>query len=138
MKASQLLLVSAVLCVACKKNEPAVQPSAAAPLPEPMVLRDSFRTPESVLFDEQADVYLVSNVNGQPTVKDNNGFIARVRPDGHVDSLHFIQGGRGGVTLNAPKGMGIRGDTLFVADIDEVRMFSRTSGAPLGSMRIPG
>lgn len=125
------------LTAACKKAQPAVEQSAQPPMPANIVV-DSMQTPESVLFDEQADVYLVSNINGAPTVKDNNGFIARVKPDGHVDSLHFIQGGRGGVTLNAPKGTGIRGDTLFVADIDELRMFNRTTGAALGSVHVPG
>jgi len=70
--------------------------------------------------------------------KDNNGFISRVSPDGHVLALKFIEGGKNGATLNAPKGMGIHGDTLFVADIDAIRMFSRTTGAALGSKTVPG
>ena len=130
-------VLALVALAACKKSEPPVEQSAQAPMPSNIVV-DSMQTPESVLWDSQADVYLVSNINGQPTVKDNNGFITRITPDGKVDSLHFIQGGRGGVTLNAPKGSGIRGDTLFVADIDEVRMFNRTTGASLGSIRVPG
>ncbi len=131
------LVLLAAAFVACRKAEPPVEQATQPPMPTNIVV-DSMQTPESVLWDPQADVYLVSNINGQPTVKDNNGFIARIKPDGKVDSLHFIQGGRGGVTLNAPKGTGIRGDTLFVADIDEVRMFNRTTGAPLGSIRVPG
>ncbi|HEY2804433.1 MAG TPA: hypothetical protein VGI92_01105 [Gemmatimonadales bacterium] len=134
----RLLIISAFLALgACKKNEPAVQQATQPPVPSNIIV-DSMQTPESVFFDEQADEYLVSNINGAPTVKDNNGFIARVKPDGHVDSLHWIQGGRNGVTLNAPKGTGVRADTFFVADIDELRMFNRVTGAPLGSLRVPG
>ena len=40
------------------------------------------------------------------------------------------------MTLNAPKGMALRGDTLFVADIDILRMFNRRTGAPLGGVDV--
>ena len=33
-----------------------------------------------------------------------------------MDNLNFVTGGRGGVTLDAPKGMAIVGDTLWVAE----------------------
>jgi len=31
------------------------------------------------------------NINGSQTAKDNNGFISRVRPDGAVENLKFIE-----------------------------------------------
>ena len=96
------------------------------------------QTPESVLHDPEADVYLVSNINGQPTARDGNGFIARVRPDGTIEALKWIDGAAEGVSLNAPKGMGLKGDTLFVADIDSLRAFHRTTGEPLGARGVPG
>jgi sugar lactone lactonase YvrE len=95
-------------------------------------------TPESVLYDEQADVYIVSNINGEPLAADGNGFISRIRPTGAVESLKWIDGEAAGVTLNAPKGMAMRGDTLFVSDIDTVRAFHRTTGAPLGARGVSG
>lgn len=98
---------------------------------------DGFSTPESARFDEAAGVYLVSNINGSPTDKDGNGFISRVTPEGSVENLRWIAGGEG-VTLNAPKGMALKGDTLFVSDIDVVRMFHRTTGQPLGERAVPG
>ena len=103
-----------------------------------VVVRDAgFQTPESVLHDEAADVYLVSNINGQPLERDGNGFISRVRPDGTVDSLKWIEGGAGGARLDAPKGMALKGDTLFVTDIDTVRAFHRETGQPLGARGVP-
>lgn len=131
---------AAALCaslIACKKAD---APPAAADTTAftGITVRDSFKTPESVLYDAAGDRYLVSNINGGPGDKDNNGFISVVNAEGRVDSLLWIQGGRGGVTLNAPKGMALRGDTLFVADVDELRMFNRTTGAALGSVRVPG
>src|SRR5207245_11640077 len=80
----------------------------------------------------------VSNINGSPTAKDNNGFISRVRPDGAVENLKFIEGGHNGVTLNAPKGMALRGDTLWLADIDAVRAFNAKTGAPVALADLSG
>jgi hypothetical protein len=95
-------------------------------------------TPESVLHDDVADVYLVSNVDGQPLTVDGKGFIARLSPDGAVATLRWIEGGKAKATLNAPKGMTFAGDNLYVADIDTVRMFDRKTGAPTGEVKIPG
>lgn len=80
-----------------------------------------FSTPESVVHDAVDDVYLVSNINGEPLAEDGNGFISRVTPDGEVEALRWIDGEADGVELNAPKGMAVLGDTLYVADIDCVR-----------------
>lgn len=99
--------------------------------------KPGFDTPESALHDPVGDVYLVSNIHGQPLAKDNNGYIAKVSPDGSMER-YWIQGGRGGVTLHAPKGMALAGDVLWVADIDVVRKFDRRSGAPLGEVAIAG
>jgi sugar lactone lactonase YvrE len=92
-----------------------------------------FQTPESVKWDSASGYWFVSNINGQPTAKDGNGFISRVTKDGTIDSLHFITGGKKGVTLNGPKGIAIIGDTLFVADIDAIRAFNKVTGAPIHS-----
>ena len=94
----------------------------------------AFSTPESVRYDEALDGYFVSNINGNPSAKDNNGFIAFV-PAATPDSGRVLaQGGRGGVRLNAPKGMAIVGDTLWVADIDAVRGFDKRTGRAVASV----
>ena len=100
------------------------------------------QAPESVVYDPQLDLYFISNINGEGTAKDNNGFISRVHPDGKVESLKFIAGGVNGVTLNGPKGLEIDGNTLWVTDIDAVRAFDKRTGkleqsadfAPLGAI----
>ena len=94
----------------------------------------AFSTPESVKYDEALDGYFISNINGNPSAKDNNGFIAFV-PAASPDSGRVLaMGGRGGVRLNAPKGMAVVGDTLWVADIDAVRAFDKRTGRALASV----
>ena len=112
--------------------------SAQSARPALSVRGVGLQTPESVLHDATSDLYLVSNINGVPSEKDGNGFISRLSSDGSVAMLRWIAGGRNGVTLHAPKGMAIVGDTLFVADIDCVRKFNRTTGAPSGETCIEG
>ena len=126
-----------VVMAACKPADRA-DTAATQPPPDSLAVADSFQTPESVLYDSVMDVYVVSNINGSPAAKDDNGFLSRVGPDGRVVELRWVDGASDSVTLHAPKGMGIRGDTLFVSDIDEVRMFDRTTGRPLGSVAIRG
>lgn len=117
----------------------AAPPPAAAPTPAAVVtFSEGFATPESVLYDAAADQYLVSNINGSPLEKDNNGYITVLSPDGKVVAPKFIAGGEKGVTLNAPKGMGIAKGVLYVADLDAVRMFDRKTGAPKGEIAVEG
>jgi len=93
-----------------------------------------FEAPAAVVYDDVLDIYYVSSMNGGPLDVDGNGFISRLQPNGHLISLRWIEGGQNGVELNAPKGLAILGDTLFVADIDCVRLFNRRSGDPMGSV----
>src|SRR2546422_4662122 len=114
--------------------------AAAAPGATKLAVVEGFLTPESVLHDPVQDIYFVSNINGGPTTKDNNGFISRGRPDGAVENLKFIEGGRAGVTLSAPKGLAVTGETLWEAGIDRIRALSARTGAPLYSalLNTPG
>lgn len=95
-------------------------------------------TPESVLYDADADEYLVSNIAGSPGETDGNGFISRIRPDGQVDTLEWIAGGVSGVGLDAPKGMALVGDRLYVSDIHVVRVFDRRTGEALETIAVEG
>ncbi|HET6267135.1 MAG TPA: hypothetical protein VFG11_05400, partial [Acidobacteriota bacterium] len=89
---------------------------------------EGLQAPESAVYDAEQDVYFVSNINGEGTAKDNNGFISKVSPDGKILTEKFVEGGKAGVILNAPKGITISGDLLWVADIDAVRAFNRKTG----------
>jgi outer membrane protein assembly factor BamB len=139
MNVNQHLIVAALLSLAAVGCAPASSKAPAGPSAI-NVEKVGFKTPESVMYLAKDDVYLVSNINvdGVPTKKDNNGFISRLSPDGTVQTLKWIAGGANDVTLNAPKGMAIVGNTLYVTDLDTVRKFDLTSGKALGEIPIPG
>jgi hypothetical protein len=136
------VLISVCCVLACtaksdmkKSGESGTAAPAQADRPIAIV-HDGLASPEAVSFDPARDVYFVSNINGDPGVKDGNGFITRITADGIVDSLHFIQGGRNGVALNAPMGLRIQGDTLWVLDVDVLRGFNARTGAPLKAINL--
>ena len=91
----------------------AVHAGMDAPLKTKWTLA-GFSHPESVYLDIPQQVLYVSNVNGGPLDKDGNGFISKVSRDGKFIALKWIEG------LNAPKGMVMRGHTLYVTDIDKL------------------
>src|SRR4051812_13423233 len=93
-----------------------------------------FQGPESVRYDADQDVFFVSNIVGFGSVKDGGAYISRVNAAKLDDVKRFAVSGVNGVTLDAPKGMAIQGDTLWVADIDVLRGFDRHTGAPVGQI----
>lgn len=95
-------------------------------------------TPESVLYDEMADRYLVSNINGSPVAADDNGYILELSPEDKTPPRRFIAAGLAGVRLDAPKGMAISRGVLYVADITVVRRFDVKTGASKGDVPIAG
>jgi sugar lactone lactonase YvrE len=133
-----VVTAAALGAVACgrEKEQPKVShgPVIDSTAPGRTAEVTGFKTPESVRYDSASDVFFVSNINGSPDAKDDNGFISRMKPDGTIDSLQLIAGGRDGVTLNAPKGLVLVGDTLWVADIDAVRAFNVRTGATVATV----
>lgn len=109
--------------------------AASAPVAlESVGVVEGFRAPESVAYDSTDDVLYVSNIHGEATARDNNGFIARLPADRLTPVVRLVEGGRQNVTLNAPKGLAIVGDTLWVADLDALRGFHKRTGAPLATV----
>src|SRR4051812_11156945 len=105
--------------------KPVEAPKPEKPAPPSPIFRvtEGIATPESVLYDEAGDRYLVSNIDGSPDAMDGNGYISVLSPDGKVVTPKFIAGGQAKVKLNAPKGTGINAGVLYVADINVVRLF---------------
>jgi sugar lactone lactonase YvrE len=166
MKSTSIAIGSIVFLAACggdatTTHEPSsAPPSASAPTPQPQASITAapsassaptappaqtaawhtagFQTPESVLYDDAGDRFLVTNINGKPLDADNNGYISEVSPDGKVTNEKLIEGGKNKVTLNAPKGTAIANGVLYVADIDTVRTFDLKTLAPKGDIKVAG
>ncbi|MCB2186852.1 MAG: hypothetical protein KQJ78_10570 [Deltaproteobacteria bacterium] len=82
-----------------------------------------FGHPESVAYDPQAKVLYVSRFGPelQPTLKDGKGFISKLDLHGKILEERFLPAGKD--VLNKPKGLWVRGDRLYVTDIDAVWIF---------------
>jgi hypothetical protein len=140
----QVFLIAMILSVACQQESSAPPATPTNPPPQktqttasPSTL-NGFQTPESVLYDADQDIYLVSNINGDPTAADDNGFISRINPDTKEVELKWIDAAKPDILLNAPKGMAILNGVLYVADLTVVRKFDSKTGAPKGDVTIPG
>lgn len=91
----------------------------------------SLRTPESVLWDSAKEMYYVSNIDGDAGERDNNGFISELNKDGKVTRLHWIDG------MDAPKGLGLYKDKLYIADIDSL-VIADVNTSKISKLFVPG
>lgn len=80
------------------------------------------KVPESVLYYPEEKVLFVSDIDGDPGAKDKKGSIARLGLDGKILNAEWA------TDLSAPKGMGIHGQSLYVADVDEVVVLDLKTG----------
>lgn len=81
-----------------------------------------FRNPESALYDKAHQRLIVSNINGAPDAVDGNGFLSLVSLDGQIIEIDWASG------FDAPKGMAIAGNRLFVSDITKLRVVDLDTG----------
>jgi len=124
------------LAVAACSDAPEVGRDGVATL---LTVEDvGFSSPRAVIHDPVADVYLVSNLAGDPFARDENGFVSRILPDGEVLELHWVPPFDPRGAMSAPSGMAIRGDSLFVADIDCIAIVGRESGTIEGRRCLDG
>jgi glucose/arabinose dehydrogenase len=120
------------LTVACGPTpSPAAEPAAQIRL-DVMWRAQGLANPESAALSADRAFLYVSNVNGDGAAKDGNGFIARVGIDGQILERDWAHG------LNAPKGIMLRGESLYVADIDEMVVIDAGSGAVTRRVAAPG
>src|SRR3982751_4078312 len=78
--------------------------------------------PESVLPDVNKNILYVSLIDGGGWDADSKGGVGKLTPDGKRYDSTWVTG------LNAPKGMGISGNRLFVADINNVVVIDIDNG----------
>jgi hypothetical protein len=88
--------------------------------------------PESVLYDAQNKLLYTSLINGKPDSADGNGQIAKVGLDGKIINANWVTG------LDAPKGLGKFGNTLYAADLTQVDVIDISSAKVVKRIPVPG
>jgi len=88
--------------------------------------------PESVLYDGQAKLLYTSLINGKSDSADGNGQIAKVDLDGKIINANWVTG------LDAPKGLGKFGNTLYAADVTQVDVIDIPSAKLIKRIPVPG
>ena len=112
MKSLILIILSVVAFASCNKKSSQAQEEKGEL--QKIKSIEGFKTPESILFSPTENAIFVSNINGKPAEVDSNGFISKLDTSGNIIDLQWVKG------LNAPKGMGILKNTLFVTDVHDL------------------
>jgi len=105
---------------------------AVAAEPQKLWEASGFRQPESVVFDRVAGAIYVSNVNGDPMKKDDNGFISKLGPDGKVVTMEWVKG------LDSPTGLALANGKLYAADVDQIAEIDIAKGEITKRYEAPG
>jgi hypothetical protein len=124
----RIMLVSACAAIA---QALVIAPASAQEAKGLRVVSDQtvtgFAFPESVAYDPRAKVLYVGQFGSElkPAEKDGKGKISKVALDGKVIEDRFLPAA--GETLHKPKGIWVRGERLWVTDIDAVWIFDLKS-----------
>lgn len=86
--------------------------------------------PESVL--PYKDIMFITLIDGAPWEADGKGGVATISVDGKNYNGSWVTG------LNAPKGMGVFGDNLYVADLGNVVVVNIGDGSIKKKIAVPG
>lgn len=122
MRALTLLLAACLL--------PAQAPKA--PVSPGAHVTRGFNNPESALWDAAGKCWYVSNLAGDPRARDGRAFLSRLDADGKILERQWVQG------LDAPKGMGLVGRMLYVADLDKIAVIDLAKGQLVQRVSVQG
>lgn len=113
--------VALVACIAGLQFAPAASAKELKVISEKTVT--GFGHPESVAYDPKGKVFYVGNFGPalKPADKDGKGSINKVSLDGKIIEQAIFR--PKGQTMNKPKGIWIKGNHMWVADIDSVWEF---------------
>ena len=100
----------------------------ASPVLEMSWQANGFEQPESVLASPDQNWLYVSNIKGHPLAADGDGYITRLSADGSQRVSKWAEG------MDAPKGMAIYQDKLYVADLQQLHVIDTQSGRKLTSI----
>ena len=128
-----ITILLALFSLSCKTRQASEQ--AKSPVFELVKIWETdtiFRTPESVRYHPGQNLLYVSNVNSTPGVDEANGFISLMDTEGKIIQLKWVSG------LKGPKGMGIHGNILYVADVDELVLINIPEAAIAKRIKVEG
>ena len=128
MKRNLLTLIAVLLLTVAGGNRQAVAQKLALKWKTDSVLR----VPESVLYDAGKNVLYVACIDGNADEKDGKGSVAKVSTSGKIEKLDWVTG------LDAPKGMGLFKNNLYVSDITRVDVIDITTGKVTDKIEIDG
>ncbi|MGH9236636.1 MAG: hypothetical protein ACRD3G_01235 [Vicinamibacterales bacterium] len=128
-----LLLSVAAGSVLVAQVPPVSQPRVVVSKPL-WTVTTGLASPESAYYHQRSNSIFVSNINGQILEKDGNGYLTRIAQGGKVIGEKWATG------LHAPKGIRSVGNTIWVADIDEVVGFELVVGGSrlAGRVKVDG
>ena len=89
-------------------------------------------TPESVLADLKRKILYVSLIDGAPWEADGKGGIAKLGLDGKIVESYWVKG------LDAPKGLGLYNDKLYIADLNKVVVVNVETGKVEEKIKVLG
>jgi sugar lactone lactonase YvrE len=95
---------------------------AQVELTEAWRVDEALDMPESVAYDADRGVLYVTNIVGDPSEKDGEGYLTGVSMEGEVIAEQWVSG------LNAPKGIAVHDGRVFVADIDALIEIDASNG----------
>ena len=75
---------------------------------------DGLDQPESAIYDKDSDSIYISNINGDPLDLDKNGYLTKISVNGQIQERKWVTG------LDAPKGMALYNNHLYVADVNKI------------------
>ncbi|MBN1008855.1 hypothetical protein [Amphritea pacifica] len=96
--------------------------------PEIAWSQSGFDQPESVLAHPGEPLLYVSNINGSPTELNSKGYISLLSDDGSIIQHVWVNG------MDAPKGMAMDADYLYVADMQRLHIIDYKQGKLIRSI----
>ncbi|MCT1526140.1 SMP-30/gluconolactonase/LRE family protein [Sphingobacterium hotanense] len=93
--------------------------------------KEQLPVPESVLYVPERSELFVTLIDGDGSTADGKGGVAILNLDGSMKNATWVQG------LNAPKGMALYKDQLYIADINEVVVVDIITGNVINQIKIP-
>ena len=122
MKLTFITIILLALLSACQTSKKETVETSVPKLTKIWETDTLLTTCESVIYDNKNAILYVSNINGAPDGKDGNGFISKVGLDGKITELKWA------TNMDAPKGLGIFNNTLYVSDINRIHEIDIATG----------